>query len=100
MKGDQVGPQQLGTRFVHLRRRPAKALGNGAIAVVAQPLGIGHRDQEQIQRQGMGSAAPDMALTHQALIDPTELRRNPAPPGRDQQGFVHRDNLQHGASCR
>jgi hypothetical protein len=41
-----------------------------------------------------------VALTHQALIDPTELAWHLTAPGRTQQGFLHRMFLQRGMASR
>ena len=42
-------------------------------AVEAQALGVGHRDQEQIQRGGARIAAVDEVLLYERLINPAEL---------------------------
>ena len=51
LEGDQAGTHQPGACRAHLYLGPPEQPGNGAVAIEAQSLGIGHRDQEQIQRQ-------------------------------------------------
>ena len=42
-------------------------------AVVAQALGVRHRDQEQIQRGGARLTAVDEVLLYERLVNPAEL---------------------------
>jgi len=49
-------------------------------AVVAQALGIGHRDQEQVQRSRAGLTAVDEVLLHERLVNPAELLGDLAKP--------------------
>ena len=58
-----------------------------AAHVRSWPFGIGHRHQQQVQRQRLGPAAADMSIANQALIHPTELRRHLSPTPRTQKRF-------------
>lgn len=49
-------------------------------AVVAQALGVRHRDQEQVQRGRSRFAAVDEVLLHQCLVNPAELLGDLAQP--------------------
>ena len=49
-------------------------------AVVAQALGVGHRDQEQVQRSRARLAAVDEVLLYERLVNPAELLGDLAQP--------------------
>lgn len=65
------------------------------LAVVAQALGIGHGDQEQIERRGVRVAAIDEVPLHEPLVNPAELLGHLAQPLGPQYLL---DGLHHG-SC-
>ena len=48
--------------------------GQGSVGVVAQSLRVAHGDEEQVQRPGFEGAGLKAAFTHQAVVEPTELR--------------------------
>jgi hypothetical protein len=50
-----------------------ETLTEGSVGVVTQALGIGDGEQEEIEGTGVRAELIDIALTDQALIDPTEL---------------------------
>jgi hypothetical protein len=50
-----------------------QALAEGPVRVKAQALGIGYGHQEQREGTGLMAERIDIALTDQALIDPTAL---------------------------
>jgi hypothetical protein len=56
--------------------RPNNSLG--------PPLCIGHRNQKEVKRQRVGGAGSDVALAHQALIDPAKLPRHLPQPVPDK----------------
>jgi hypothetical protein len=49
-------------------------------AVVAQALGVGHRNQEQVQRSRARFAAVDEVLLYERLVNPAELLGDLAQP--------------------
>jgi len=50
-----------------------KTLTEGLIGVIAQTLGIGHGGQKQVKGRGLMTAAVYIALSYQAMIQPTKL---------------------------
>ena len=50
-----------------------QALAQAWIAVETQTLGIGHRHQEQVQRQCRVVALLDVVVAYQAVVNPAEL---------------------------
>jgi hypothetical protein len=89
--GDEPKAHKIGACLSKPRMRHRQTLGDRGLRVVAQSLGIGHRDQKQIQRARRGITALGVPITHQALIEPTELRRNLAYPLAHQHPFGRHD---------
>ena len=76
-------------RLAQHRRGHGQALAEGALRIKAQPLRIGHSDQEEIEGTGLRAELIDIALTNQALIHPTELLRDLSEFGQRDGVFVH-----------
>ena len=51
LKGDQVGADEPLARRIELLTRQAETRTHRRVGVVTRALGVGHRGQEQIQRQ-------------------------------------------------
>ena len=65
-------------------------LADGPIGVVAQPLGIGDGDQEQVESPRAMIAITEPMLTNELVIDPTKVRRNlPRPIGTEKFFVCH-----------
>jgi hypothetical protein len=75
-------PPNTGSSCARASRAQVQSLHEGGAAVVAQALGVGHRDQEQVQRSRSRLAAVDEVLLHERLVNPAELLRDlPQPLG-------------------
>ena len=66
--------------------------------VRVQAAGVGDGDEEQVQRPGLDGAVLETAFTHQAVIEPAELRGGSAPAVRAQQSFLDHRGLRR--RCR
>ena len=64
---------QFPSRFVQVACRHRQAAARGKVRVETQALGIGHRQQEQIEGAGLMAELIDVAITDQALVHPAEL---------------------------
>lgn len=71
--GDEIQIDELLARRGELLITQAQPPGQRGRAVVAQALGVGHRDQEQVQRGRSRLAAVDEVLLHERLVNPAEL---------------------------
>ena len=96
--GDEPQAHEIGARLDKPRGIHRQALGDRSLAVVAQSLGIAYCDQKQVQRARARITAIDVPIAHQALIEPTELRRNPAYPLAHQHA-LDRHDLSAPAKC-
>jgi hypothetical protein len=67
--------------------RQGQALAQGAIGIETQPLGVGNGEQKEIEGTGLMAELINIALTHQALIDPTELLGDASEFGGTQRVF-------------
>lgn len=85
---EQAGLDQLAAGVEQLRMIEVEHALQARIGVVAQALGIGDGDQDQVKGQGGVVTALEVTVTDQALIDPTELSGNAAEPFRTQDAFV------------
>lgn len=74
-----------------LRHRQAPT--QGGLRVVAEALGIGHGEQQQIEGTGRVAEPINVVLTDQALIDPAELLGHLSELGQRQGLFVHLGDL-------
>ena len=75
MPSDQAGFGQIGPGLVQSVRIHGQTPTDGPVVVIAQPGRIGDSHQEQIQRRGRVAQPLDMPVTHQAMVEPTELAR-------------------------
>ena len=78
-------------RLASPRRGHGQALTAGALRIQAQPLRIGHRDQDERAGAGRRAALIERALTNQALIHPTARWRELAECGQRDGGGCLRD---------
>ena len=81
-----AGAEQL----VAVQRHPR---GEGSVGVVAQPLRVAHGDEEQVQRPGIDGAGLEAAFTHEAVVEPAELRGGASPAVRAKQSFLDHRGL-------
>ena len=93
--GDESGGDQLGACLAQLGGGKREEFANGGVGVVARALGVGHGAKEQIEGECLGRAVLDVAVAHEALVDPAKLARHVAQPlgAEDGLGF-------HGMGCR
>ena len=61
--------------------------------VVAQPLRVGDGDEEQVQRLRFDGAGLNAAFTHQAVVEPAELRGGASPAVGAEQSFLDHRGL-------
>src|SRR5207249_11390799 len=80
--GDEIGLHQLLAGGRQLKRIHFQMLADGAVGVVAQPLGVGDRDQEQIQSPSTVVGAGKVIVADQPMVNPTEAGGNLAQPLR------------------
>src|SRR6056297_27385 len=85
--GDQAGLNQFLPSFAHYGFLDREQPGHGSIGVVAQPLSIADGNQQQVQSQGLRTAAFDMTVTDQPVVDPAKVSRNLPDSFRTQQSF-------------
>src|SRR5207249_10934199 len=83
-------PTEIYTLSLHdalpiLKRIHFQMLADGAVGVVAQPLGVGDRDQEQIQSPSTVVGAGKVIVADQPMVNPTEAGGNLAQPLRPQR---------------
>ena len=91
VEGLSVGDQLRGDQFLSGAGEcvgiAAQVSRDGSIAVVAQALGVGDDDQEEVERPGVVGAAGQEVIAYQALVDPTELRGYLASLLRPEESF-------------
>lgn len=92
--GNEIERHELGAGRTQLISAQVQSSGDGGCAVVAQALGVGHRDQEQIQGCGTRVAAINEMPLHQGLVNPAELLGDLAQLLRAQYMFygLHHDS--------
>ena len=93
MIGDQAKLDECLSRLVEPFVGQGQALAQGAIGVKTQALGIGHRDQKEIEGTGFMAEVINPVLTDQALIHPTELAGHAAELCGREGLFVHAGDL-------
>ena len=54
--------------------REASGLSSEVRSLSAQPPRVAHGDEEQVQRPSLDGAGLEAAFTHQAVVEPAELR--------------------------
>lgn len=92
--GNEIERDELVTCRTQLISAQVQSSGDGGGAVVAQALGVGHRDQEQIQGCAARVTAINEMPLHQGLVNPTELLGDLAHLLRAQYMFygLHHDS--------
>ncbi len=96
MKGDQLQVHQPIPGTSQCSHIQTQSLANALVTVIAQALGIGDGDEKQVQGQRAVIAQFDVMVTHQALVNPTELGREAPGFGGVDQLFVDHNLLPHG----
>jgi hypothetical protein len=70
--GDQIGLPESDACFGQLSGIEFEVPANGPVGVIAQTLNIGDAHQEKIKSQRLTVATPDVVLTDQSMVNPTE----------------------------
>ena len=87
LPSDQPNADQVGSGVVQRFLIHGQILADGFVAVIAEPLGVTDCEQKKIQCGGAVTAVFNVPITHEALIDPTEL------PGDFANAFDNDGNL-------
>jgi hypothetical protein len=91
--GEQAELDEFVSGLAQIGPGHGQALAQRVLGVVAQPLSVGHGEQEKREGTGLMAEVIDIALTDQSLIDPAELAGwAPEFVGQDEM-FVHRQCL-------
>jgi hypothetical protein len=74
--GEQIQLDQALARGGDRERIEVQMTGNGSLGVVAQPVGVGDGDQEQVEGPDVGFSPTQVLVADQAMVDPAEARRD------------------------
>ena len=77
---EDAGGRELPARGGHFRVRQRQQPAERAVAVITQTVFIADGDEHQIQRPRLHVGTAQVIGPHQAVIDPTEVRRHPPQP--------------------
>lgn len=91
--GDKSRLYQLTTRPVQRGLLHAEALCQHGVGIIAEALGVGHRDQKQIKGRRRMAQAVNPAVTNQTVIHPAELFGDPSDPVGKYGVFLYHAHL-------
>lgn len=69
---DEVGAQELPDQLEEDAAIEPGQLGDLRLPVEAHPVPVGDGDEEEVERRGVRGEALEVALPHQAAVDPGE----------------------------
>lgn len=78
--GDESGGDEFGACLAQLDGGKGEELAGGGVGVVTRALGVGHGAEEQVEGERLGRTVLDVAVAHEALVDPAKLARHEAQP--------------------
>lgn len=85
-RGDELPAR--GADFVGVEREQAAQRG---VRVIAQVAFVAHSDEHEVERPGFRVGAAQMAVSHQAVVDPAKMRRHPPRAFRTEELFFDHD---------